>query len=199
MLPRGGGFFVFTVDANAKPLNNQTAPRQPTSPDGIASRCHQQHTATASQRQPALERGARTVAHANAALQLFLTPAIRLAEVAHALAFADLPPEAAGPTWTLAAACAGFLGAVAWAVRWGLSQAVDLSKAVTADILKPVAVAHVGLMQTLQKTLQDQADRLDAVAENQRKMAETVGSAAATLARMEADHQRDRADRSRTA
>ncbi len=120
------------------------------------------------------------------ALQTVFSPLLEIiAAGAAVFGAAEIPPEAAGPTWGLAAACAGFLGAIAWAVRWGLAQAVDLSKAVTGEVLKPVASAHIDLMRTLQKTLGDQADKLDAVAAAQQKLAETTGALASSLSKID--------------
>ena len=58
----------------------------------------------------------------------------------------------AGPTWTLAGACAIFLGALAWAIRQVVVWGKDGAGVFYAEVVRPLATAQRELMETLRET-----------------------------------------------
>jgi hypothetical protein len=58
----------------------------------------------------------------------------------------------AGPTYLLAAACTGFLGALAWAVRAIVVWGRDGITVFYGEIVIPMKTGHLELLQTLKET-----------------------------------------------
>ena len=79
------------------------------------------------------------------------------------LADGVMSPDA-GPTWTLAGACAVFLGALAWASRnivvWGREGLVIFYQ----EVVKPLATAQRELMETLRETRESDSKSLSSLA-----------------------------------
>jgi hypothetical protein len=70
----------------------------------------------------------------------------------------------AGPTWTLAGACAIFLSALAWAVRSLVVWGKDGAAIFYGEIVKPLAAAQRELMETLRDTREQDSVALKSLA-----------------------------------
>ena len=72
------------------------------------------------------------------------------------------------PTWSLAGACAAFLAILGWAIRFVVLQGRAGAVILYSDVIKPAAQAHVGLMDTLAETRQQDSTSLKSIADTQR-------------------------------
>ena len=79
------------------------------------------------------------------------------------LADGVMSPEA-GPTWTLAGACAIFLGALAWAVRNVVVWGKDGAGIFYSEVVRPLATAQRELMETLRETRENDSKSLSSLA-----------------------------------
>ena len=79
------------------------------------------------------------------------------------LADGVMSPEA-GPTWTLAGACAVFLGALAWAVRNVVVWGKDGAGIFYSEVVRPLATAQRELMETLRETRENDSKSLSSLA-----------------------------------
>jgi hypothetical protein len=70
----------------------------------------------------------------------------------------------AGPTWTLAGACAVFLGALAWAIRAIVVWGRDGASVFYAEIVRPMKTAHLELLDTLRETRERDSRSLEELA-----------------------------------
>ena len=70
----------------------------------------------------------------------------------------------AGPTWTLAGACAIFLGALAWAVRNVVVWGKDGAGVFYIEVVRPLAAAQRELMETLRETRENDSKSLSSLA-----------------------------------
>lgn len=89
------------------------------------------------------------------------------------LADGVMSPEA-GPTWTLAGACAIFLGALAWASRnivvWGREGLVIFYQ----EVVKPLATSQRELMETLKETRAKDSEALTSLAADVHALNQTI-------------------------
>ena len=81
------------------------------------------------------------------------------------LADGVMSPEA-GPTWTLAGACAIFLGALAWAVRNVVVWGRDGAGVFYSEVVRPLAAAQMELMQSLRETRETDSKSLKSLADD---------------------------------
>ena len=70
----------------------------------------------------------------------------------------------AGPTWTLAAACAAFLAAMTWAIRNIVVWSRDGAGVFYTEVVKPLASAQRELMETLRETRENDSKSLSSLA-----------------------------------
>jgi hypothetical protein len=80
----------------------------------------------------------------------------------------------AGPTWTLAGACAIFLSTLAWSLRslmvWGRQALIVFY----AEIAVPIKEKHVQLIDTMIETRQRDSHSLEELAADMREFRQTV-------------------------
>jgi len=79
-----------------------------------------------------------------------------------------------GPTWTVAAACAGFLAAISWAIRNVLVWSRDGIKVAYKEMGVPIGTAHLELLQTLKQTRETDSKSLAALAADMQKLNQTI-------------------------
>ena len=84
--------------------------------------------------------------------------------IAPLLADGSSTPIDSGPTWTVAAACAGFLAAISWAIRNILVWSRDGIKVAYKEMGVPIGTAHLELLQTLKLTRETDSKSLAALA-----------------------------------
>ncbi|NBW16302.1 MAG: hypothetical protein EBR82_50810 [Caulobacteraceae bacterium] len=81
--------------------------------------------------------------------------------------------DESGPTWTLAAGCSLFLGALAWAIRQSVSLAQQGIATLYSEVIKPLAISHDQLLRTLSETRRTDSETLismrDHIAEMRQK------------------------------
>ena len=70
----------------------------------------------------------------------------------------------AGPTYLLAAACTGFLGALAWAIRQVVVWSKDGVTIFYKEIVVPVKTGHIELLQTLNQARKSDSAALTSLA-----------------------------------
>ena len=89
------------------------------------------------------------------------------------LADGVMSPDA-GPTYLLAAACTGFLGALAWAVRaivvWGREGLFVFYQ----EVVRPLATSQRELMETLRETRENDSKSLKSLADDVHALNQTI-------------------------
>ena len=80
----------------------------------------------------------------------------------------------AGPTWTLAGACALFLGALAWAIRNGVVWGKEGLTMVYGEALRPLAAALRELMETLKETRESDSAALKSLADDVHQLKQSI-------------------------
>ncbi len=89
------------------------------------------------------------------------------------LADGVMSPEA-GPTWTLAGACAVFLGALAWASRNIVVWGKDGAGVFYSEIVRPLATAQRELMETLKRSRETDSESLASLAADVHALNQTI-------------------------
>ncbi len=80
----------------------------------------------------------------------------------------------AGPTWTLAAACAAFLAAMTWAIRQVVVWSRDGAGVFYAEVVRPLASAQRELMETLRETRENDSKSLKSLADDVHALNQTI-------------------------